>query len=199
MAKGFLVAFEAPSGAGKSTHSKAVNNILSQEVSALWASVANVPLGPIIKQTERSTKGLAFAHLVAAGTQQLLDDVVGPALIAGKVVILNRYIGSSLALLQVDGVKMNLVWRINKMFPPPDLIVSLTAPPKILQQRLQERKKFTRFSEKISRKEEIAIFRQAMNFMRNKGIEVLEFNTDCEDSSILSHEIASQVLKRFKR
>lgn len=58
---------------------------------------------------------------------QLVDTVVRPALAAGQLVITDRHIASTLALQRLDGLDIDLLWRLNAGVLKPDLSVFLDA------------------------------------------------------------------------
>ena len=135
-----FITFEGVDGCGKSTQirmladslrEKGVDFIMLREPgsTAIGEQIREVLLSP----ENSKMSPLAEAHLYAAARIQLLDEVIAPALKAGKLVICDRYIDSSIAYqgfgrgLGADEVlKINSYARENFM---PDLTLFLDIKP----------------------------------------------------------------------
>jgi dTMP kinase len=68
-----------------------------------------------------------------------------PPLAAGRLVLCDRYVASTLALQRLDGISIDLLWDMNSEALVPDLSVLLTADVAAIDQRLTERDRVTRF------------------------------------------------------
>lgn len=129
-----FVAVDGPNGVGKTSSIAA----LVQRLEACGWTVRSVrqpsttALGLFIREAESRYTGLTLAALVVADRIQLMDEVVRPALEAGDVVVTDRHIASTLALQQLDGVGLDLLWELNSEVLKPDLSVVLSAPPEVL-------------------------------------------------------------------
>lgn len=122
MNKGLFITFEGPDGSGKTTVSTAVCKRLQEEGydvvytrepggSDIAEQIRRVILDP--KNTEMDARTEAL--LYAASRRQHLVEKVLPALYAGKTVISDRFIDSSLAYQGVGrGIGIDEVYSINQ-------------------------------------------------------------------------------------
>ena len=112
MKKGFFITFEGPDGSGKTTVSTAVakslqemgiDTVYTREPGGIEIAeqIRRVILDPANTSMDSKTEALLYA---AARRQHLIEKVL-PALEAGKVVICDRFVDSSLAY---QGVGRNL-------------------------------------------------------------------------------------------
>ena len=112
MKKGYFITFEGPDGSGKTTVSTAVakrlqeagiESIYTREPGGIEIAeqIRSVILDPANTAMDSKTEALLYA---AARRQHLIEKVL-PALEAGKVVICDRFVDSSLAY---QGVGRNL-------------------------------------------------------------------------------------------
>jgi len=145
MERGCYIAFEGSEGSGKSTHARR----LAVELDAvLTFEHGGTPIGKMIRailadpaNTELTDK--AEALLIAADRAQHIEEVVRPALEAGRSVVSDRSIYSSLAYqgygrgLPLDEVRAVNEWAIGGCWP--DLVVLLDVPAELLAQRMRRR------------------------------------------------------------
>ena len=112
MKKGYFITFEGPDGSGKTTVSTAVakrlqeagiESIYTREPGGIEIAeqIRSVILDPANTAMDSKTEALLYA---AARRQHLIEKVL-PALEAGKVVICDRFVDSSLAY---QGIGRNL-------------------------------------------------------------------------------------------
>lgn len=150
MTGGKLIALEGPDGCGKSTHAKLLAEWLSSEGHEVevTAEPTNGPLGRILK---RSLSGefavtLEAEALLFAGDRSIhVDELIRPAMKAGKIVITERYIHSSLAYQTARGLPAKWVKTINDPATDPDLAIFIDVPVKTLMERLDRSRKLDRF------------------------------------------------------
>jgi dTMP kinase len=145
MERGCYIAFEGSEGSGKSTHARR----LAVELDAvLTFEHGGTPIGKMIRSiladpgnTELTDK--AEALLIAADRAQHIEEVVRPALEAGRSVVSDRSIYSSLAYqgygrgLPLDEVRSVNEWAIGGCWP--DLVVLLDVPADLLAHRMRRR------------------------------------------------------------
>ena len=132
--RGKFIVLEGGEGSGKSTQARrlsaALDAVQTREPggTAVGAQLREVLLG-------RDTTGLsdrAEALLMAADRAQHVAEVVEPALAAGRHVVCDRFLGSSVAYqgygrgLEPDEVRDLSVWATGGLLP--DLVVLLTVP-----------------------------------------------------------------------
>jgi dTMP kinase len=104
VSQALFVSFEGPEGAGKSTQVQR----LAAGVRALGRQVVvtrepgGTPLGELVRDLVLNTPGVAFSPraevlLFCAARAQLVQDVIRPALAAGRVVLVDRFADSTRA------------------------------------------------------------------------------------------------------
>lgn len=139
--KGKFITFEGCEGSGKSTQirflaeylkDKGVDFILTREPGG--SLVAEKIRSVILDKENEAMTGECEALLYAAARVQHLDEIVKPALEAGKLVICDRYVDSSLAYQgYARGLGFAFIENINsyalKQFQP-DLTLFLNISPK---------------------------------------------------------------------
>ncbi len=191
-----FVAIDGPNGVGKTTTIAALVHLLEGRGKTVCSirQPSDTDLGHFIRQAEARYDGLTLAALVVADRVHLVDKVVRPALAAGQLVISDRHIASTLALQQLDGLDIELLWKLNAGVLKPDLSVFLDAPPSVLEQRLDHRGRTSRFEHAadISARER-RHFAQAAELMRGAGIRTLEVSTADLDLDSVAATIATAV------
>lgn len=191
-----FIAVDGPNGVGKtSTIAALVRRLEDRGRSACSVrQPSDTGLGRFIREAEGRYHGLTLAALVVADRVQLIDTVVRPALATGQVVITDRHIASTLALQQVDGIDIELLWQLNAGVLKPDLSVFLNAPPGVLEQRLNDRGRTSRFenTEGIS-VAECRYFAEAAVLMDRAGLRTLRLSTVDADVESVAAEIESAI------
>ena len=139
------VAFEGSEGCGKSTQARR----LADELGAvLTRETGGTAIGRRLREIlhDTSVTGLndhAETLIVAADRAQHVAEVVRPALAAGRHVVSDRSVWSSLAYqghgrgLSVDEVRAVNTWAIGDTWP--DLVILLTVPPELTAERMSRR------------------------------------------------------------
>lgn len=154
-----LIAFEGGEGTGKSTQAQLLGERLRSE-SGREVVVTFQPgatgIGVAIRQVllDPATTGLdarAEALLMAADRAQHVAEVVRPALDAGRIVVTDRYLYSSVAY-QGHGRELGpeAVAAVSGFATgglEADLVVLLTVPPEVRDARLAERGGHDRFEQ----------------------------------------------------
>lgn len=153
--KGLFIAFEGPDGCGKSTQIRFLAEYLEQV--GLNVVQTREPGGsPIAEKIRevvlsRENEGMAAmteALLYAAARAEHVHKVIAPAIEAGKVVLCDRFVDSSIAYQgygRMLGAKT--VWRINEAAVDgymPDVTVFLNVPPERAFERMNENKEYDR-------------------------------------------------------
>ncbi len=138
---GRFIVFEGGEGSGKSTQAKVLAQRLGALLTfepgdtALGAQVRNI----LLDQATLEITPRAEALLMAADRAQHVVEVVRPALAAGRTVVSDRYLASSVAYQgfgrQLDPVEVaNLsAWATEEL--QPDLVVLLEVPLSVSRQR----------------------------------------------------------------
>lgn len=154
---GKLIAFDGPNGAGKSTLIREVQARLSEM--NINVHVTKEPsdskIGTFTRNTAELFSGNTLACLVAADRYAHIEREILPRLKQETIVITDRYVLSSLILQPMDGVDPLFVKKVNDEIMLPDLQIAVWANEEVLQMRLSERDKFTRFEKNKSSVEEL--------------------------------------------
>jgi dTMP kinase len=139
-----FIAFEGGEASGKSTQARllagALGAVLTREPggTAVGERIRALFLDTAVEIEER-----AEALLIAADRAQHVAEVVRPALAAGRHVVTDRYVGSSLAYqgfgreLGIDDVRHLSDWATGGLWP--DLVVLLEVPDRVAAERLRAR------------------------------------------------------------
>jgi dTMP kinase len=135
--RGRLISFEGVDGCGKSTQAAMLAAHLEGrgEQVVLTREPGGTPAGERIREALLATESLtplAEAHLFAAARAELVATVIAPALAAGRWVVCDRFIDSSLAYQGVArGLGLDAIWELNRAAVGdclPDRTILLTLP-----------------------------------------------------------------------
>lgn len=139
------IALEGAEGCGKSTHAArlaaAIDAVLTRETGGTHIGQRIRSILHDASVTELADK--AEALLTAADRAQHLHQVVGPALAAGRHVVSDRSVHSTLAYqgygrgLDVDELRRINAWAIGHHWP--DLVLLLDVDAELLEQRMHGR------------------------------------------------------------
>jgi dTMP kinase len=123
MQKGYFITLEGPDGGGKTTQAGLLAKYIKQlgyEV-ILTREPGGTPLAEEIRRliltpTEEALQPMAEIFLYAASRAQHVHSLIQPGLAAGKVVICERFVDSSLAYQGYGlGWDLELIRRINRL------------------------------------------------------------------------------------
>lgn len=148
---GFLIAFEGGEGSGKSTQMAEFIDYLRERGHEVVATrePGGTPLGSgirsmLLEYSAGDVSPRAEALLYAADRAQHVDEVIRPALDAGRIVVSDRFVDSSLAYqgiargLGLDEIHDISAWATANLWP--DLVFFLAVDPAVgLQRSGQER------------------------------------------------------------
>jgi dTMP kinase len=145
MSRPVYIAFEGAEGCGKSTQARRLADALGAvHTRETGGTAIGERLRAILHDT--AVTGLddhAEALIVAADRAQHLAEVVRPALAAGRHVVSDRSVYSTLAYqgygrgLPVEEVRRVNEWAIGDTWP--DLVVLLTVPDDVTEERMRKR------------------------------------------------------------
>ncbi len=148
--RGYFVSFEGPDGAGKSTVLKEVLAKISPRLkpqylvtrepggSKIAEKIRDIILDPANDKMDAKTEALLYA----ASRSQHVEEIIKPALAAGKIVFSDRFVDSSLAY-QGEGRDLGIkeVKQINDFATgklDPDLTFFLDVAPEIGLERIKK-------------------------------------------------------------
>ncbi len=137
-----LIAFEGGEGTGKSTQAA----LLAERLDAVFTrepggtAIGSRIRGLVLDPANQELADRAEALLMAADRAQHVAEVIRPALDAGRIVVTDRFAGSSLAYqsygrgLPLDEVEQLSRWATDGVWP--DLVVLLDVPEEVSEGRL---------------------------------------------------------------
>lgn len=171
MQKGKFIVIEGADACGKSTHAKLLAEYLKKK-------------GDDVVTTQEPTKGLightirtilsgevkvspaALTLLFTADRAEHVDNLLKPALEAGKTIISDRYYYSTVAYQSVQGVDEHWISDLNSFVPEPDLVIILEIKSEEAMARISDRRKevfeVLHFQKKVQEK--------LMNMARSSGM-----------------------------
>ena len=175
--KGKFISVEGIDGCGKSTHVKLLARWLRSHGRRVIITdePTNDVIGRVIKRVLRGELKLpiaAEALLFAADRVQHISDVIEPALKAGKVVLNERYVYSSLAYQSARGLPMNWINSINKYALRPDLGILIDVAAEIAFARIKSSRKLDEF-ERNSRLQQ-RVRRNYLRIAGQKGLKIVD-------------------------
>jgi dTMP kinase len=142
--KGVFIVIEGLDGSGKTTQAKLLVEKLKKYNAVFTTEPSNGKTGTYIRNqclyenTRLPTESEAL--LFAADRIEHCQTEVKPALDAGKVVVCDRYIYSSLAYQGSAGLSLDWIKTINARALQPDFCVFIDVPPEKVIERLQRKK-----------------------------------------------------------
>jgi dTMP kinase len=146
---GLFVTFEGIDRSGKTSQARMLVEALGSEAVAVrepGGTVVGERVREILKDPAASITARAEALLFAAARAELVAEVIRPALEAGKVVVCDRYLDSSLAYQgAARGLGVGEVARLNEFATEgltPDLTILLWLDPNAARARAGEDDRF---------------------------------------------------------
>ena len=202
MHNGFFVAIDGPSGIGKST----LTGLLADRLTAHGCSVTATkeptatPLGSLARFGTDDYHGLTLACLVAADRYQHLEHEIRPALQAGRLVLCDRYLASSLVLQRLDGVSPEFVWQLNQHADRPDLCIILSGDASCARKRAEKRGLYSRFHRggQVVSMAEAALYATAATELAEHGFAVLTHDIATQTPGEVTETLATAVLDRLQ-
>ena len=202
--KGFFVAIDGPNGVGKTTLLEAIEKSLKKRMEnkkVLFYKTKEPTdsfLGKFIRKISEKITGDSLACLVSADRYEHLKNEIIPELKKGKIVITDRYILSSLILQVMDGVKESFIFNLNSKIIKPDLQLAIFAKEEIIQNRLKQQDKLTRFEKNNQSKKEINNMRKGIEKLKKLNIEVLCINNN-DDLEFNANKIADCIINNWRK
>ncbi|RKN10627.1 dTMP kinase [Streptomyces radicis] len=195
--KGLFVTVDGPGGVGKSTVVAATVAQLVDDRFTVFATrePTDTPLGNLARHGTETYRGMAMACLVAADRYQHLSTEIRPALMAGAVVVCDRYIASSLVLQRMDNITLRTIWELNRFADHPGLAVILTADPRVIADRLAGRggphSRYERLPD--SSRIEYELYQEAAASLTSRGIHTRVLDATTATPEALARTIAAEV------
>ncbi len=184
-----LIVLEGPDGSGSTTHAALLAESLKTKGFdvLLTAEPTDGPVGLFIRhQLKGKTIPSAAAIQLAfcADRAWHVDTIIKPALQAGKVVISDRYVTSTLVYGEALGLDTEWLAHINEPFPKPDLEIFTLPPFEIGLKRMHERSKQDVLENRQLQEKVYGLYERLSS--ENSSIRVLDTSQSKEDA----HKVA---------
>ena len=143
--RGIFIVFEGPDGAGTTFHSEVLAERLRKEGKREVILTREPTDGACGKKVRKIlTEGIYtdpadLQKYFCDDRAEHVEHVINPALHAGKIVITDRYVPSTLIYGAVSNCSKMSLLRWNEGFPKPDLMFILLPPSEVSFERLQRR------------------------------------------------------------
>jgi dTMP kinase len=194
---GFFVVIDGPSGVGKTTVSALLHQQLTGRHLAVLATKepSGSRLGNLARHGTGEYDGLALASLVTADRYHHLEHEIRPALRAGRTVLCDRYVPTSLVLQRIDGVEPAFLRQLNQYADVPDLTIILTGDPAQSHARARQRGTYSRFHRDDSGTE-VTLYRTVANELTAAGWPVLHHEVADEPAEAVAAVLLNAILRR---
>jgi dTMP kinase len=184
--KGRFIVVEGLDGAGSTTQSLLLEQYLLKtgRKPVLTKEPTVGLIGGLIKAAlagEWKITNGALQLLFAADRAHHVDTIVKPSIAAGRTVISDRYMFSSLAYGAVSNTNVEWLIKVNSGFPKPDIIIFLDVSPHTSIKRIAA----GRFSAELFEKEEKlkAVRREYLKLAKRFGFKVINGERSIEQVS----------------
>ena len=185
--RGLFVSVDGPSAVGKSTVVEHLARLMiaSGEEVHVTAEPSGGPIGQLCRELTETVTGYALACLYAADRYHHVEREIRPHTEAGRTVITDRYVPSSLVMQRFDGIDLPFLMQLNERADRPDLAVILQADPEVIAGRLHQRGAHSRFQRVPgSSRAEAGFYHEATERLIRSGYNVLTVD--------VSHQQAEQ-------
>jgi len=150
MKKGRFIVLEGPDGSGTTTHAALLAETLRAqgEDVVLTAEPTDSPIGRFIREQLKAQSiesPSALQLLFCADRAWHIEKVIEPALKAGKTVISDRYVISTLIYGEALGLDPDWLVRVNTPFLEPDVMIIALPPLHVCLERIMKRKQLDVF------------------------------------------------------
>ena len=154
--KGKLIVLEGVDGSGKSFHAEELTHWLKEQGKAALHTKepSRGPIGLLLrKYLKEDALPLVDALLFTADRAEHLEKEIQPAIEAGKIVVCERYVYSTIVYQAAQGLDWNWLKELNSFAPKPDLTLLIDLRPDIAVKRTSTKEKFEtqNFLEKVSK------------------------------------------------
>ncbi|MFD7161381.1 dTMP kinase [Kribbella sp. NPDC059898] len=197
---GFFVTLDGPGGVGKSTAIAGLTAELAEYCIPVQqtAEPSRGAIGQLARHGTHEFSGRALACLVAADRYHHLDTELRPALNAGRLVLCDRYVATSLVLQRRDGVPVDFIDAINSAADAPDLAVILTATAATIRARLRARGVSSgRFEDNGGTDIDLGYYADAADRLAGRGVDVLTVDVDAHRPCDTVRAISTAIRARW--
>lgn len=193
---GVFVTLDGPGGAGKSTATRHLHDLLVRRGYRVHATTqpSRGQLGEIARHGTDTYSSHALACLVAADRYHHLTNEIRPQLASGAIVLCDRYVASSYVLQRMDGVPVEFIEAINAAADVPQLAVILTADPEITAARIARRGAHSRFEAGVATSQaETALYHDAASRLTTHGYPLHTIDTTHTPITTVAAQLAQKI------
>lgn len=194
--RGLFVTLDGPGGAGKSTTTRHLGELLIRRGYRVHATTqpSHARLGKIARHGTDTYSGHALACLVAADRYHHLATEIRPQLAAGAIVLCDRYVASSYVLQRIDGVPVDFIESLNTAADVPDLAIILTADPTVTAARVATRGAHSRFEAGLaSSQAEAELYADTAARLAERGYPLFLLDTTRTRTGTIVEQIAARI------
>lgn len=187
-----FIVIEGPNGTGKTTVAHALAERLGTHQGILVEETrepSDTALGRAVRELEASMPPMALALACAADRIDHLARKIEPSLARAAIVVCDRFLPSSLVLQHLDGLSLEEIWQLNAGVRSPDMTVYLEAAPETLRERLARRPRHSRFEESTATEVELDLYRDARDFLAQRGWPHIVVSTEGREANAVATEI----------
>lgn len=199
----FFIVIEGIDGAGKTSIARQLHSVLEQtrgdEALLTQEPQADCLVGAEIRAAlagSRSMSPKTLALAFALNRSDHLERMVEPFLRqAGRIVICDRSVLSSLVYQARDDISMEDIYHLNRWARQPDLTIVLTVSPVKAYERMRQREHQRElFENNLPARAEK--YREAVKMLRDKGQNIVEVDADGEYGQVFAAVL--EALKQHK-
>jgi dTMP kinase len=132
--QGLFIVLEGIDGAGLTTNCNLLVDWLKDNkfVTLYTKEPTDGPIGKIIREQLLSNPDPYYMALLFTADRCIhVKDFIIPNIKRKRIVVCDRYYYSTLAYQSIHGVDFNLIYRMNKKFPEPNIVILLDVNPEI--------------------------------------------------------------------
>ncbi len=195
--RGVFICIEGIDGSGKTTAARRVVKALMEKgYDAVYTAepskgvFGNIVKKSILQGTKRFPKVLE-AVIFAVDRVDHIENEIRPQLNAGRIVVCDRYLYSSIAYQGTSRRMLEWVREINKHAIKPDLAIYIDVPPEVMVDRIKRKKSVMETWETQKRVRE-AYLKQ----VREGQLEIVEGNVSKNDVAQAIDHLISDYLKK---
>ncbi len=147
-----FIVLDGPDGSGTTLHARLLAERLHKEGHdvVLTAEPSDSLIGQSIRKALSTDVGFspaAMQLLFCADRAEHVETVIKPALAAGKIVVCDRYVPSTIIYGEVLGLDADWLEDVNAPFPVPDVTIFTLPPFAVCRERLERRKEHDPYEE----------------------------------------------------